>query len=105
MRDDMAMMDEARRVGWPTVFQSDLGLDVLQIGTDPDTYRSGFGWLLTETGTHLVPPAPGARAVIEDLAGAYPEGCWYFVRDGVVAAITSEALVAALEATRFGAAA
>jgi len=83
MNAHAALRQEAERVKWPLVFRSDVGRDALELAGNPEPYKDGFGWLLTETCTHLVPPAPGASTVIEDLATAYPDGRWYFVHEHV----------------------
>lgn len=100
MTSHEAMMIEARRVGWPVIFKTDLALDALEFHGNPERYRAGFGWLLTGTSTHLVPPAPGAASIIEDLSIAYPRGRWYFVRDGALERIKPQRLCRRLDALR-----
>ena len=93
MKSEKAYMDlvaEARRVGWPVMFQDDL-----HVHDREELLRAKpacFGWVLHECGTDLILPGqPDAAEGILRFHERCPGGARFYLWDGALGEVKSPA--------------
>lgn len=69
------LLTEARRVGWPRHFWTDLAHDAAALTRAPGP----FAWHLYDSGTHLIrPESRPLRELCRTIDTGFPGGRWYY---------------------------